>query len=66
MKIFLIILLIVCLAVQIPVIIFYLIHKKEIDKKADEEMKKKYPNWPYVLKQEETDEPIYGGVSPFF
>lgn len=46
MNTFLIILLIICLAVQIPVLIFYFLHKKEIDKIAEQEMKKKHPNYP--------------------
>ena len=48
MNTFLIIVGIICLAVQIPVWIVYFLHKKEIDAKADEEMRKKYPDWPYV------------------
>ena len=51
MKTLLFILLIVCLAVQIPVWIIYFIHKKKIDKMADDEMRKLYPTWPYVPRQ---------------
>ena len=64
MKTFLLILLIVCLAVQIPVLIFYFIHKKEIDKKTEEDMRKKFPDWPNVKRPKETDT-IYGGTGFF-
>ena len=48
MNTFFLIILIICLAVQIPVWIFYFLNKKEIDEMTNEEMRKKFPNYPYI------------------
>jgi len=43
-----VLLIVLSASILIAYTISYLRNKKEIDAKADEEMRKKYPNWPYV------------------
>ena len=49
---------IICLAVQIPVWIYGIIHRKEIKEMTDKDMKKKYPDWPNV-KRPKTDFSVF-------
>jgi len=62
MNTFFLIILIICLAVQIPVWIFYFLNKKEIDEMTNEEMKKIYPDWPNVKEPEYDHYGIGGGA----
>lgn len=75
MNTFFLIILIICLAVQIPVWILYIISrifssketKKEIKDTVDKEMKRMYPDWPNVKRPKDNhiNNQIICGGNPF-